>query len=241
MKASSASRGLLSALGIGLLLCLLPTATSCQVLHIDRTTCDVYSYQAMDCVPPIEIHRESPDLFSTHADTAQAAITACSGYARSWAEQQVYILPDSIYIHQYCGAHTGNGQARCESNTAITFSVPAGSTHAYRIWGTFYTFNDLGGTAIAKLSLSKVTQAGDSLIASEQVQSGPGTVTEWTWAPFQSGVLHGGQYVYEAHARSETSGFGSDDYAELWLRFPVRDVTTEVDATTWTGVKSLYR
>ena len=213
-----------------------------QVLHVVSANCEIYSYAALPCLPPIEIHRFSPASFTTFADSGICFLSGCSplNQALSAVQQITTLLPESAYIHQSVNADffTGALAAKAHSDASIVFRVDAGRTYSYAL--DVYLSSVIGGRgiAIARFSLTR-TGPGGAVIHSYRVQAGPREPMVSWMQPQPHGTLEAGDYSIEAHTSADGSPNGIP-ITELIMRFGLRDVTA-VAPTTWGVMKSLYR
>ena len=230
---------------------LLGSSADAQVLHVVSASSEIYNLAALQCFPPVEIHRVSPASFTTFADSALEGFYSCDPLSSvsTDVQQITKILSDSIYIHERVYADLAGGRSQAaltKSDASIVFRLDAGRRFTYALHGTVLSENPGGGTAISSVSLTRLGPGG-GVVQSYRVQSGPGPPT-WQRAGFEPrGNLEPGDYALEAHtsAAADHVSPGSPPQGrtdgELWMRLKLRDVTTDVAPSNWGFVKTLYR
>jgi hypothetical protein len=252
-KMSSAARWQVRSVAFSLALfaCAIPGTCGAQEFQLIRAQCEIYSLKQAVGLPPVEVHRISPEFFSVFADSDASTIWGYNpGYynASTGGMQRTEVFADSIYFHERVDIQaTGTVQSAInKSDGLLLFRVAAGQNLKYYFGGTLWVANPghMGTVASASVSLSRVEPGGTTVLATKSIQTDPNMPsgpTEVWWTVGFNGLLTPGDYLYEAHLYAEVPPWGGDPWGELWLRFAVHNVPTAVEPLSWGAVKSLFR
>lgn len=238
-------RNLARVVPLGLGIWLWGRGSDAQILDPLNVSWSVRCLAAVDCHAPAELRRSSDSLVArlyVHANLfgCSPALTRADGYA----SQDARVLVDSIWIYQLAfaseqGANSLAAMGSCDGS--ITFRIE------HRCLSTIKL--ELGarasgsGVAAAAFTLTGPGSAS-SVVDSLGLQAGPVPESDLRTSHDRRVILEAGYYTLDAHIRGDGPGMQTGRLAivESYLLAQIKfDDITQVAASTWTKVKSLYR